>query len=88
MGMQYFKAVTAEPVEGTVHVALLDGEGAIIIHEEIPAAAAWHRNYMLEGQALVDAAAGQDRQVYKGEVWPPAGHEIQQGKVVPVKAEE
>jgi len=86
--MQFFTASKVEPPTGTVHVALLDAAGAILIHEEIPAAGSYLRRSMIEGQAAIDADNGQDRQVHFGKEWPPEGHELKKGKIVPLVAAE
>jgi hypothetical protein len=87
--MQTFeKAEQAVDPQSIVHVALLDGDGTVIIHEEVPAADAGLRHHMLELQAELDVRDIPDasRQVYAGEAWPPEGHTEKAGVVTPVKA--
>ena len=80
-------AVAAPEPQGTVHVALIAEDGTPIIHEELPAAKAPQRQYMLGLQAELDAAGlGSEpqpvsRRVYAGEVWPPPGHTLDKGKL-------
>lgn len=83
--MQTFEKAQAVSDDATVHVALLDGDGTVLIHEEIPAADAPLRSQMLTLQAELDARDGADRKVYAGQVWPPEGHEVKKGKVLAVQ---
>ena len=87
--MQTFeKQADTDPTE-MVHVALLDGDGTPIIHEELFVAEASHRHHMLELQAELDVRDIADavRRVYMGPAWPPEGHEVKKGKVVALPAE-
>lgn len=92
--LQKYDAVKVSEIEegATVHVALLDGDGNVIIHEELSAAAAPLRHTMLCLQAELDARDGQDRQVHRGPEWPPAGYrEAKVGEamqVTPIAAAE
>ncbi len=73
--MQTFIAeIVQKPAKGaTVHVALLDGDGAVIIHEELSPAEAPFRLHMLALQAELDVRDIPDatRKVYSGAAWPP-----------------
>jgi hypothetical protein len=88
--MQIFESKQADPdPSGTIHVALLDGDGTPFIHEELTKAEAPHRHHMLELQAELDVRdiPNATRRVYIGQVWPPEGHEVKKGKIVAVKVE-
>lgn len=53
------------------HLALFDGSGAVLLHEEVPAAAVPLRHTMLCLQAELDARdLKEDRKVYAGDTWP------------------
>ena len=89
--MQTFEKAQAVPDEGaTVHVALLDDDGIVLIHEEIPAPEAPLRSQMLTLQAELDVRdiAGASRRVYAGADWPPEGHQEKRGKVTPLPPED
>lgn len=70
--MQTFSKPQAAPVQGAMkHLALLDGAGAVLLHEELPASAAPLRRTMLCLQAELDARdLKEDRKVYMGDTWP------------------
>ena len=70
--MQTFNKPQVAPAKGaTLHVALLDGVGEVLIHEELPASEAPFRRHMLCLQGELDARdLKEDRKVYMGADWP------------------
>lgn len=70
--MEFRVTKTAEPAKGSIaHVALIDSEGAVEIHEELPADKAQERYRMLCLQVELNELEGKPGyHAYAGEEWP------------------
>jgi hypothetical protein len=83
--MQIFEAVKTPAPSGTEHVALLDGDGTVIYHEELPAGdpvSLRHLMFLLQAELDI-CGQGVSRQVYRGKVWPPEGYrEDESAKII------
>ena len=87
--MEFRITKTAEPDKGAMkHVALLDADGAVEIHEELPADKAQERFGMLKLQVeLCELEGKPGYRSYAGEDWPPAGSSLVKGRLVAEPAE-
>jgi hypothetical protein len=87
--MQSFGPTVSAPApEGTIHVALFAEDGAVLFHEEVPAAEGPSATKRYQYEAELRALNGETTRVHAGEDWPPAGHEMKKGKLMALPAVE